>query len=128
MDNSAPSGAELDYDGDLRALLVTVSGERTVEKAKALMAEMQERMRAHGTNRLLFDGRAAAYPLDLQQSIDAFLDISRAAEGWQIALVFAPDQREKGVIMQTTVTARWNLVRLFHDMQAARDWLAGTAD
>ncbi|TGY88913.1 hypothetical protein E5163_07185 [Marinicauda algicola] len=128
MDHCAPPGAEIDYDGGLRALVVTVRGDRTVEMARSLMAAMQERMRAHGTNRLLFDGREAAYQLDLQESIDAFLDISRAAEGWQIALLFALDQRETGVIMQTTGTTRWNLVRLFHDVQAARDWLAGTSD
>ena len=121
-------GAKLDYDKELDALVVSVKGERTLALANALMGEIMARLRSHATNRLLFDVRQASYPGDLQDSIDAFLEISRPAEGLQIALVFDPAQRETGVIMQTTGSTRWNFVRLFHDPDSARHWLGENRD
>lgn len=121
-------GADLSYSEDLDALLVRAAGPRTVDIAKALLAEILDRMREHATNRLLFDLREAVYEFGLEETVEAFREISEGAEGKQIALVFDPGQRETGIVMTTTGSARWNLVRLFHDRESAEAWLRETAE
>lgn len=116
------------YDEALDALVVSVHGRRTAEQAKAHFRAVLARMDAEATSRVLLDLTDAEYDFDLDRSAEAFSNITAGAEGRQIALVLDVSQREKGLIAQTLATARWNLARLFHDVEAARRWLEETLD
>lgn len=127
MAQSAPPQAEYTYDADLDALVVTVRGTRTYDQARTHFAEVIGRLRDEVTERLLLDLREVRYEFDLEQSVEAFSRIAEQTEGNQIALVLDASQREQGIVMQTAGTFRWNLVRFFHDREAAETWLRETA-
>ncbi|TGY88912.1 hypothetical protein E5163_07180 [Marinicauda algicola] len=128
MQDSARPEADYSYDRELDALRVSVYGPRGYDQARAHFAKVIARMRAEGTQRLLLDLTGASYEFDLEQSIEAFWKIAEASEGNQIALVMDLSRREQGIVLQTVGTARWNLIRLFHDRESAEAWLRETAD
>lgn len=126
MSESVP--AQYAYDEDLDTLVVSVRGERSYEEARDHFAKVVARMREAGTQRLLLDLREAVYDFDLEEAIEAFAKIAEASEGNQIALVMELSKREQGIVLQTLGTARWNLVRLFHEREPATAWLRDTLD
>lgn len=126
MDAGGSRAPEVRYDGDLDALVVAVYGTRSFEQARSHFTGLIDKLRENETRRLLLDLSQARYDFDLDEAVEAFAEIARPTGGLQIALVLDPSQREHGVIMQTAAASHWNLVRLFHDCDAARAWLDET--
>lgn len=128
MAQSSPHKAEYEYEYDdaLDALVVTVRGIRTFEQANSHFAEVMTRLKREETVRLLLDLSEVRYAFDLDEAVEAFIRISAQSVGNQIAIVLDASQREKGIVMQTAATVRWNLVRLFRDRGEAEAWLRDT--
>ena len=127
MQDSFRPEADYAYDAALDALVVSVYGPRSFEQARSHFGKLMTMLEQEATNRLLLDLSEAEYPFALEEMMDRVMAIVEQSEGNQIALVMDLSRREQGIVLQTLGTARWNLVRLFHDRADAIAWLRETA-
>lgn len=130
MSSEAGGVMTIGYDETLDAIVAVVSGQRTLEKARADWDRLFDAFEAHGTNSLLLDARPAQFDHDLEDWIAFTRTLARPISGKRIALVIGPELRDFGVTARMSAEERWNELIFFHDVDEAKAWLVedGTDD
>ena len=125
-DGEEHSSFRIYRDERLDALVAEVCGPRSYERARALWGDILHRVKSDGTARVLLDLRQAEYRFDLDEAIEMFAELARPLQGLTVAIVLERENREYGIVMNAVADIDWNVVRLFHDIGEARDWLANS--
>ncbi|WP_270373990.1 hypothetical protein [Marinicauda sp. Alg238-R41] len=111
------------YLEDIDAVLVTIEGRREPGDIDVVWPPIIEKLKKHGTHRMILDVRSAHYEFDLTTAIDVFVRVATPLTGLALAIVIRPDQREVGIVMKTATRAFWNEAALHTSIEEAVDWL-----